>query len=130
MAAFWLAVIATIAVLGLPSSALAHAGHPHGGQDGRHAHSASSEIRHATEASRPSIAGAVVTDAAVPSEDVACAGPCCGWSGGPCCASGLPPETGPLPLADRSGGPALARDAPAPPGIVPEALPEPPRSFA
>ncbi|MFC5554792.1 hypothetical protein [Methylobacterium iners] len=133
MAAFWLAVIATIAVLGLPSSALAHQGHRHGLHDGGHGHSAPADIRHGRDAkvSRAMTAEAatLTTEADAPGESLACTGPCCG-AGGHCCAGGLVPEAGAGPFADRSGGPALARDPPARLGIVPEALPEPPRSFA
>ncbi|MCJ2046183.1 hypothetical protein MKK58_16835 [Methylobacterium sp. J-078] len=137
--ALWLAaVIALIAVGLMPSGAQAHAGHPRAPSASATAlpPTASAEARTGeAQTLLPHLAvRTVVVLAASPVRALgtgACDGTCCnaGCRTGSCCTgAGLAPDTddaaGPRGPGDR----ALARALPARTDIVPEALPEPPRS--
>ncbi len=142
--ALWLvAVIVLIAVGAMPSGAQAHEGHRHPG--------GARVVQGAVETPAPvlftpllsapvlSVAKATTppTGLRVPARlgiASACDGLCCGGAcqGGPSCCTGtgLAVESATSVPPRRPGEPALARPLPARTDVVPEALPEPPRSFA
>lgn len=133
--ALWLAaVIVLIAVGFVPSGAQAHAGHPPAGLAATSAPAASADAR--TNLSDAAIRTMVVlTVAPVKALSTgACDGTCCnGGCRGPnscCTGTGLAPDNGDATGPRGPGARALARALPARTDVVPEALPEPPRSAA
>ncbi|GJD76215.1 hypothetical protein [Methylobacterium goesingense] len=137
--ALWLAAVIVLIAVGLmPSDAQAHAGHPHAARVAATAlpPTASSEARtgEAQTLLSPLAIRTVVVLAAPPVRALStgtCDGTCCnaGCRNGSCCTgAGLTPDI------DADGDPrgpgdrALARALPARTDVVPEALPEPPRS--
>lgn len=115
-------VIATIAVSLTPSSVQA--------PDGR-GHAAASTHAHASEAASVAVTAHTVMVQAEARID--CAGPCCtagGHHGSCCCATGLAPEGVSAASSPMASARSLLRGHASPDGIVPEALPEPPRPFA
>ncbi|SFG93778.1 hypothetical protein [Methylobacterium gossipiicola] len=125
--ALWLvATIVLIAAGLMPSGAEAHAGHAHGGP-GRPSVAAPTTLATVTK----SVTAATVQ--ASPETGLArpCDGACCRAPGTHCCtgaALAADPQAA-LPPRDPAGR-ALPRAFPARTDVVPEALPEPPRSFA
>lgn len=128
--ALWLvAVIVLIAAGLMPSGAEAHAGHAHGGQSPGAV--AASPLPASLATATKSVAAAIVQASPEAGLDRPCDGACCRGPGTHCCTGSalaadpqavLPPRD----PADR----ALPRALPARTDVVPEALPEPPRSFA
>ena len=125
--ALWLAAaIVMIAVSLVPSAASAHAGHGHG------AARVSATDGSAAKGGHPA-PQMVKAQAAKAEARLLCAGPCCLPSAhacSSCCSAGLMPADELAWSAPNGSGPELARDVPSPSGIVPEALPEPPRPLA
>ncbi|TXN24865.1 MULTISPECIES: hypothetical protein [Methylobacterium] len=112
--------IATIVVSLTPSSAQAHDGHAHA--------SVSISVDAARHASAANTVMTVQAEARID-----CTGPCCaadGHHGSCCCATGLAPEGTNATLPPMASARSLSREHASPDGIVPEALPEPPRPFA
>jgi hypothetical protein len=132
VALIWVAIVA-IAVQLVPTVALAHAGHSHtrdliSTADSGNADDATPLKVKDTEqgVAEIAVAGVGADGSAVPS--TTCNGGCCS-SGFSCCAPVMlsePVAHLPLPL----GGLTLVRSAaPMRPGVDPEALPKPPKSF-
>ncbi|WP_147048132.1 hypothetical protein [Methylobacterium gnaphalii] len=116
-------VIATIAVSLTPSSAQAHDGHAHGVVVAS-AHASTGTSSRTMRA----ISAIASMEAAV---DCACPSCTAGGHHGSCCFSGgLAPAGLTASLPPMTSNPAPARDYAALAGIVPEALPEPPRTIA
>ncbi|GLS43068.1 hypothetical protein [Methylobacterium brachythecii] len=115
-------VIATIAVSLTPSSAQAH--------DGR-AHAAVTVGSHAAHAVPSHIDRAPTVIQAATAADCDCPSCAAGGNHGSCCfATGLTPTGVAAILPSMASARALGRDRARLDGIVPEALPEPPRSVA
>lgn len=138
MALWLLALIVLIGVGAMPSVAQAHDGHRHG-TDGRVSAGQFSAGPASVDRALPVLVVKIATAApsAVParmSVGTACDGPCCNpacQSGTSCCTgAGLAAESAESGPSRRPGDRALARALAARTDIVPEALPEPPRSFA
>ena len=126
--------IVTIAVVLLPGTALAHAGHAHGpgsvslnAPDRSHDHANHLNVQaSATVAVAESMTAAAINASRTTASSI-CSNTCC-TSGFSCCA--------PAMLCEAVNFPEYAHDPevvrPGPPmraGIDPEALPEPPKSF-
>jgi len=136
-----LAAIVMIVAYFVPSAVQAHAGHAHIQPKlvtvtALDPGSTRLDITAITAAAATEREAAQVTaDPAYPADPdspapTRCKGPCCcGSASAPCCAHAVAPESGlwPAPTAARliAIANALAR-----PGVDPEALPKPPRSFA
>ena len=128
------AAIVMIAAYLMPAVAQAHAGHVHPAPAAVAAATSASPDNSATAAKAAPL-DAVAKAVAVLRADrstqapARCNGFCCGVNMS-CCAPALAPEAAtlvPLPALSRL---VLIYQAPARPGIDPEALPKPPRSFA
>ncbi len=150
--ALWLAAVIVLIAVGLmPSGAEAHGGHPHAAGAAATAlpPAASAELRKReirallpqASLSQATLAqttlGAVVALTASPNRGLstgACDGTCCNAgcrSPNSCCTgAGLAPAGDDAAGPRGPGGRALARALPARMDVVPEALPEPPRSDA
>ncbi len=118
IALFLALAIGTIAVTLMPSSAQAHDGY-------------ASAVPHTHAAPAQVARDATVTGQAEARID--CTGPCCtanGHHGSSCCATGLVPASDAAALPPLAPARSLSREQTSPDGIVPEALPEPPRPFA
>lgn len=140
--ALWLvAVIVLIAVFAVPSGAEAHAGRMHAG------HAPAGPDRTAAVTPLPaSVAATFVVATSVAATSVVsagvdrasaetglahpCDGACCRPGTACCTGTALAPETHPALPARGPEARAHARALPARTDVVPEALPEPPRSFA
>ncbi|WP_157085648.1 hypothetical protein [Methylobacterium sp. Leaf99] len=135
--ALWLvAVIVLIAVFAVPSGAEAHAGRMHAG------HAPAGPDRTAAVTPLPaSVAATFLAATSVVSAGVdrasaesglahPCDGACCRPGTACCTGTALAPETHPALPARGPEARAHARALPARTDVVPEALPEPPRSFA
>ncbi len=136
-----LAAIVMIVAYFVPSAVQAHAGHAHLETKlvtvtALDPGSARLDITAVTAAVATEIEAAQVTtdpaypaDPDTPAPTKRCNGLCCGSASAACCAHALAPELGlsPTPTAARLIAivNSLAR-----PGVDPEALPKPPRSFA
>ena len=128
------AAIVLIAAYLMPTVAQAHAGHVHAAPAAVAAATSASPDNSAT-AAKAAPYDAIAKTVAVLRADrstqapARCKGFCCGVNMS-CCAPALAPEAAtlvPLPAPSRL---VLIYQAPARPGIDPEALPKPPRSFA
>ena len=133
--ALWLAAVIVLIAVGLvPSGAQAHAGHPPAGLAAASAPAASADARmNLSDAAIRTMVALTATPVKALSTG-ACDGTCCN-SGcrGPnscCTGTGLAPDTGDTTGPRGPGDRALARALPARADVVPEALPEPPRSDA
>ncbi len=136
-----LAAIVMIVAYFVPSAVQAHAGHAHTQPNlvtvtALDQGSARLDMTAVTAAAATEREAAQVTadladpaDPDTPAPTKRCNGLCCGGASAACCAHALAPELGlsPTPTAARLIAivNALAR-----PGVDPEALPKPPRSFA
>lgn len=115
--------IATIAVSLTPSSAQAHDGH---------AHASVSKPDHAAHPASAAAAKNTVLMAQAEAR-IDCTGPYCASGGhhcSSCCATGLAPASDAAALPPMASARSLSREHASPDGIVPEALPKPPRPFA
>ncbi len=128
------AAIVLIAAYLMPAAAQAHEGHFHAASAAvAAATSATPDILAAAAKADP--ADAVVKTVAVLRTDrptqapARCNGFCCGVNMS-CCAPTLAPEAATLVPRPAPSRLVLIYQAPARPGIDPEALPKPPRSFA
>jgi hypothetical protein len=128
--ALWLVATIVLIAAGLvPSGAEAHAGHAHTGP-GRTV-AASPALPASFAAATKSVVVTTVRASAESGLARPCDGACCRTSGTSCCtgtalAADLQAVMPPRARAER----ALPRALPARTDVVPEALPEPPRSFA
>lgn len=141
--ALWLAAVIVLIAVGLvPSGAEAHAGHArvdghagHARADGHaepvRAVATASTLPASLATATPSVAAAVIRASAEAGLARPCDGACCRAPGTSCCTgSALAADPhAVLPPRDPAGH-ALPRALPARTDVVPEALPEPPRSFA
>jgi hypothetical protein len=132
VALIWVAIVA-IAIQLLPTVALAHAGHSHARDlistgDRGNADDATPSKAKDTEhgVAEIAVAGVDADGSAVPS--ATCNGGCCS-SGFSCCAPAMlsePVAHGPILLSGRT---PVRSAAPMRPGVDPETLPKPPKSF-
>jgi hypothetical protein len=131
--AHFLAAVVLIAGFALPSIAQAHEGHAH-------TVPALVEMKTGSGGSGPAVnvvraSSAVVKAVAVshpegPIDPQGCDGHCCGNAAGmACCGAALAPDLSNLPLLRRSM-PFLIGHVLMLPGLAPEALPKPPKTFA
>ena len=128
-------VIVMIAAVALPSGAYAHAGHPHG-QPVSEAAELVETVPY--EPAGPAVSAEVGSSraselaAAQPAQKptpARCNGLCCGTSMC-CCAPAMVPDVLVMKSPPASAGTIAWPTAGTRPSISPEALPEPPRSFA
>jgi len=120
--ALWLAAM-IVSIVGLaPSCAEAHAGHGHPA-----AVPVASPQASVGSAKAP---GTVEIAAASLGAVAACLCPACAHGCSTCCATALAPTAEAAWPARRPPGQAASRDRPIPAGILPEAVPKPPKPFA
>lgn len=123
--ALWLAAAIISIVMALaPSAAEAHGAglHPQRATTHGTGHRDGVEVSERAGQSGLTVTGVGATPA--------CHCPGCAHGGAGCCTVGLAPAADCALPSPRPIGQAASRDGPIPVGIVPEALPEPPRSLA
>jgi hypothetical protein len=134
----FLAAMIIAAALVAPSLTQAHDGHTHfsplsGQVDAVVKQHPNRQLHAITKTALPvDIANAVRPHAggARPPSPIGCGSDCCGPAGGmACCGAALAPELCSIPLFEASL-PFLMPDVRPSPGVPPEALPKPPKSFA
>jgi hypothetical protein len=133
------AAIVLIAGFAVPSLAIAHEGHAHhpsrvvtAPPEATSSDTRAADIRGDEQ---PATKRAAVLSATPESSDAAagvagrCGGSCCSGAGMACCGAALAPESFWVPLVQASAQLGIPR---APPlhGLLPEALPKPPKSVA
>jgi hypothetical protein len=130
----FLAAVILIAAAAMPSLAWAHEGHVHhvAAAEKATAPSHDAATPGSIAASRPTAQVAAASFATT--QDVAagptdCASHCCGGTGMACCGAILVPDLCSDPFVQGSQSFVIPRASPLP-GLPPEALPKPPKSFA
>lgn len=116
-------------VAGLPSAAWAHEGHVHVGEQRAKAHFAASNIIAQAIVSRSNSTN-LTADRTSPARDATCNGACCGFGCCGACTMVLAEDVSQVAPVVIAGARIPPPGSLGGPGLVPEALPKPPKSFA